>query len=78
MPSAPPRRGPAASRSSSPLRAGCARPPARPEYFPLTYVVSELGDPTSLGIDVGLDPARGPTLRRARDTGLPASPTWSR
>ena len=44
----------------------------RPEYFPLTYVVSELGDASSLGIDVGPDPSRGPTLRRARDTGQPA------
>ena len=43
----------------------------RPVYFPLTYVVSELGDATSLGLDIGPDPARGPVLRRARDSGQP-------
>ena len=44
----------------------------RLEYFPVTYGISELGDEPPFGIDVGLDPARGAALRKARDTGLPA------
>ena len=44
----------------------------RPEYFPVTFAISELGDKPPFGIDVGQDPARGAALLKARDTGEPA------
>ena len=53
--------------------AGGMRPAGpRPDYFPLTYGVSELGDEPPFGVDVGTDPTRGAALRKARDTGLAA------
>ncbi len=50
----------------------------RPVYYPVTYVVAKRGGKRAVGYDVGVDPARGPYLRQARDNGravaTPAEP----
>jgi diguanylate cyclase (GGDEF)-like protein len=54
--------------------------PGRPQpagdravYYPVAYAVAEQQPKAPLGFDVGHDPARGPYLRRARDSGRPAA-----
>ncbi len=39
----------------------------RREYFPVTFVDSNLKGAPALGYDLGVDPSRGPILRHARD-----------
>ena len=48
-----------------------ARP--RAVYYPILYVVSNLGSSSPVGYDLGADPTRAPFLRRARDLGKPVA-----
>ncbi len=41
----------------------------RREYFPITFADSKLGGAQPLGYDLGVDPSRGPILRRAAASG---------
>jgi diguanylate cyclase (GGDEF)-like protein len=51
-----------------PRRAG-----TRPVYFPIAYGVSDLGQISPAGYDLGADRERSPFLRRARDRGEPVA-----
>jgi diguanylate cyclase (GGDEF)-like protein len=48
---------------------GPRREGPRREYFPVAFAVSHFGGAGPIGYDLGSDPARGPYLRRARDSG---------
>jgi diguanylate cyclase (GGDEF)-like protein len=53
---------------------GFRRAKPRPDHFPITYVATEEEERgRALGYDLGQDPARGPYLDRARDSGSAVS-----
>jgi diguanylate cyclase (GGDEF)-like protein len=55
---------------SEPGPHGPRRARTRPVYYPIAYAVSRsFGSAGPTGYDLGVDPARGPFLRRARDRG---------
>jgi diguanylate cyclase (GGDEF)-like protein len=53
--------------------AGPQRAHTRPVYYPITYGLSDLGNNSPVGYDLGADPERSPFLRRARDRGEPVA-----
>jgi len=66
------------SPGSSPIRerssAGLRTAPRRPEYYPVSYRYSRFlgfGRRMPVGLDLAVDPERGPALRAARDSGAP-------
>ena len=52
---------------------GPRRARTRPAYYPITYGLSDLGNNSPVGYDLGADPERSPFLRRARDRGKPVA-----
>jgi diguanylate cyclase (GGDEF)-like protein len=52
---------------------GPERARTRPVYFPIVYAVTNLGNSSPVGYDLGSDPQRAPFLRRARDRGKPVA-----
>ncbi len=68
-----------ASKGNSPIReAARGRPPRRAakraEYFPVSYrssAMAQFGKRIPLGLDLAVDPVRGPALRAAMNSGTP-------
>ena len=57
-----------------PSRGRPGRAPRRKEYYPVSYrssTMEEFGKRIPLGLDLSVDPVRGPALRAARDSGAP-------
>lgn len=56
-----------------PAGRGTRRAAARPDYYPVTFASNESGERPVFGYDLGIDRARAPILRRARDSGEAAA-----
>ncbi|MDQ3435188.1 MAG: EAL domain-containing protein [Actinomycetota bacterium] len=62
------------SQIREPSRGRPRRASVREEYYPVSYrssAMAQFGKRIPLGLDLAVDPVRGPALRAARDSGVP-------